>query len=251
MTFGLWDHWAEGHEFLDDVNRAADANKLTVFAVGGNHENWDHWEWYCANMPTSHRFAMVRRRVLLSPKVNYWKWAGKQFRIAGGAVSVDKEDRLQRERGGYTDWTGRKIHGSGPHTQWWPGEQLTDDEEALVKSWGKTDYLFTHDCSDFTNFTNRLKPDQDSVLHRQRIDRVLAAVKPEMHFHGHMHDKYEWKNKRSHGLRETAFGRDESEWNGHSTWTYGLECNWDKWSWGVLDVEKSEFTWGPHVKIPE
>src|SRR5687767_7584478 len=82
--FGLWTHFADGHEFLDEVNEAARVNNLNVYAVGGNHENWDHWNWYVENHPTSKGFAMVRRRVLLAPKAHKWEWAGKTFFAAGG-----------------------------------------------------------------------------------------------------------------------------------------------------------------------
>jgi len=253
--FGLWDHLAEGHEFLDAAQSYADANQLSVYAVGGNHENWDHWNWYIKHMPTHKGFAMVRRRVLLIPKVHSWTWAKQTFVVAGGAVSVDREERLERETGrtkmgapAYNPFNGRPYRATGLRTQWWPDEQLTDADVATVDKMNvKADYLFTHDCSDFTNFHTRLKPDIDSQHHRQRIDKVIAAVKPDFHFHGHMHTKYEWKNTRSHGLRESSFGNDETDWNGHATATYGLECNSDKWSWGVLDTDNRQFTWGPHV----
>lgn len=230
--FGLWTHFADGHEFLDEVNEAARINNLTVFAIGGNHENWDHWNWICENMPTSKGFAMVRRRVLLAPKTHRWTWAGKDFISAGGAVSIDKAERLRVESGGthyIPEWNMRGEYGkgTGPLTQWWPNEQLLDADVDELKKWGNADYLITHDCSNYTPWGKRLKPDLDSQIHRQRIDELLKSVQPDMHFHGHMHEQYDWVN----------------DYSGGGARTIGLEAFQDFNSWGVLEVEQNRWYW--------
>lgn len=96
---GLWTHLHDGHIFLDAVQREAEDNNLSVFFIGGNHENWDHWEWFMANMPKARGWAYIRSRILIAPKVHTWKWADKQFVSAGGAVSVDRDHRLKMEAG--------------------------------------------------------------------------------------------------------------------------------------------------------
>lgn len=248
--FGLWTHFADGQEFLDRVQATAEGNGLTVFAVGGNHENWDHWEWFVENMPTHKGFAMVRRRVLLAPKIHEFNLSGRKWAVAGGAVSIDKDARLERERGGIDSWSGRSFRGTGARTQYWPNETLTDKQVIHIEQrFDKADILLTHDCSDFTHFQGRLKPDADSQRHRQKIDRVIAAVKPEVHFHGHMHTKYEWDNVQSHGYKPFS----DDEWKGHSTKTYGLEANpgamWSSGNkvmsdwWGILDTDTLEFAY--------
>jgi Icc-related predicted phosphoesterase len=241
--FGLWTHMADGQLFLDEVQEAARINNLSVYAIGGNHENWDHWNWIVDNFPTGKGFAMARSRVLLAPKAHRWTWAGKEFIGAGGAVSVDREHRLAQERGGdyfNKEW-GMMVNmpkkGSGPRTRWWPNEQLTDEDVALIETWGKADYLFSHDCSNVTEFKSRLKPDIDSQVHRNRIDKVLASVQPKMHFHGHMHEQYDWVNTRVHGFY------DPFEPGAIGTRTIGLEAFQDFNSWGVLEVETGEWYW--------
>lgn len=223
--FGLWTHFADGHEFLDEVQELARINKTNVFAIGGNHENWDHWNWYVENNPTHKGFAMVRRRILLAPKAHAWTWANKRFVGAGGAVSIDKDSRLHQER--------------KPKTLWWPNEQLTQDDVAKISTFGTADFLFTHDCSNNTPFKHRLKPDHDSQIHRQRIDDVLRSVKPKFHFHGHMHEQYDWVNEHTYGY--SAF--DNEPWTGPSTRTIGLEAFQDFNSWGVLDVNTETWYW--------
>lgn len=250
--FGLWTHFADGQEFLDTVQATAEGNNLTVFAVGGNHENWDHWEWFVNNLPTHKGMAMVRRRVLLAPKVHEFRLAGRQFVVAGGAVSIDKASRLLTERGGIDLQTFRRIQGTGPKTMWWPNETLTDEDVQTVKNmrFPKSDHahvLLTHDCSNFTHFQHRLKPDADSEMHRHKIDDVIRAVKPEVHFHGHMHTRYEWENSLSHG--DSAFLNEP--WDGPVTKTYGLECNPNAQAesgggntgdwWGILETDDLSF----------
>lgn len=233
--FGLWTHVADGHQFLDDINCAAEANNLTIFAVGGNHENWDHWNWFVENMPTHKGFAMVRRRVLLAPKAHHFKMFDKQFVVAGGAVSIDKQWRVDRERG-YDQYSGVQSSGTGPRTLWWPNEELTDDDvRNITNNFPKADILLTHDCSNYTQFKNRLKPDADSERHRRRIDEVIRAVQPGVHFHGHMHEKYEWNNT----LGTDAFGGEPVV----NVRTYGMECNGDYNAWGIYDTDTGEFAY--------
>jgi hypothetical protein len=192
-------------------------------------------------MPTHKGFGMVRRRILLAPKAHQWSWAGKKFIGAGGAVSVDKHYRLAKERGDkevLASYGELRSSASGPKTLYWPNEQLTDEDVYAIKSFGEADFLFTHDCSDYTPFKGRLKPDIDSQMHRKRIDTVLAATTPKFHFHGHMHTKYDWENPYPHGY--TPFDED---YDGRVTRTIGLEAFTDFNSWGVLDVEDEQWFW--------
>jgi predicted phosphodiesterase len=205
--FGLWDHLEDGVRFLDQLNEAARKEGVKIYAVGGNHENWDRWDWYVENNPKSyHGFAYLRSHVLLAPRVHYWGWEGKKFLMVAGAVSVDKQFRR-------------------PGHSWWANEATTDEHVAKVND-VKVDYLFTHDCSNRTPFRGRMKPDLDSQYNRQQIDRVLAKARPEMHFHGHMHTRYVWENMVT-----------DLDW----TKTIGLDMDgtWD--AWGILNIETGEF----------
>jgi Icc-related predicted phosphoesterase len=223
--FGLWDHFEEGVRFLDAINEYLRRDGIKLYAVGGNHENWLRWNWYVANNPaTDEGFSMLRSHVYLVPRTLHWSWFGRTFAAAGGAVSIDRAWRLERER----------ESGLGPNTLFWWDEQLLDsDVDAFEEK--KVDYLFTHDCSNSTPFRDRLKPDMESQVHRQRIDEILKKSAPEMHFHGHMHTKYDWMN-----LQNTIVGPKYIQ-------TYGLECNGMYWNWGVLDVDAETFEFTPAV----
>lgn len=215
--FGLWDHLARGITFLDDLNEILRKYGRKIYALGGNHECWDHWNWYVENMPKDkYGFAIIRSHIMLAPRVHRFKWDGKQMLMVAGAASIDKGTRLMEER-------------AGSPKQWWWQEQITDEEVDSIPS-AKVDYLFTHDCSNMTPFDMQLIPDFDSQIHRQKIDRVLKRAMPDMHFHGHMHKKYDWMNRLS---------------GDHYCQTYGLTCN--DWSnaWGILDLETNVFKFQP------
>lgn len=206
--FGLWTHDKSGITYLDGLNEVCRKNGVTFYALGGNHENWDHWNWHLSNGPKDYYgFTYLRSHIRIAPRVHYFNWEGKLMLMVAGAVSVDRH--LRRMDG----------------TEWWPQEALTDEELELVKSI-KVDYLFTHDCSDKTPWHGRLKPDLDSKANRQRIDRVLHRSTPAMHFHGHMHAKYAWENL----VADNVY-----------TKTIGLDMNGEWYSWGTLDTETGEF----------
>jgi len=231
--FGLWTHAFDGQVFLDEVQRLAAEAQLTVHAIGGNHENWDHWEWAVNNYPTSNGWGMVRSRIALAPRVHHWTWNHKKFVSAGGAVSVDKEWRLQKEAGKFVDITGQRHKATGPRTLYWPNEEFTDNDVHKIRMLGKkADYLITHDCSNNTPWQARLKNDPDSERHRRRIDEVIRLTNPGLHFHGHMHTKYDWINF-------------AGETNGKPIYvqTYGLENDQEFWSYGILDTDTDEFIW--------
>lgn len=217
--FGLWPGH-DGVRYLDEVNRIAHDFNIHVFALPGNHEDHDQWDkWMNFGLPTASGFTYVRDRLLLSPKVHNWKWGGRRFFICGGAVSIDKKWRTEG-------------------VSWWAGEQFDENNLASVLKYrgASIDYLFTHDCSDYTPWKNRLKPDLDSQRNRNRIDQAINHLKPRMHFHGHMHERYDWVNTKSHGKFETPWGVSEDDWNGAETQTYGLQCDYEDDSWLILDT---------------
>lgn len=230
--FGLWPGMG-GIVFLDEVNRLANNHKVNIWALPGNHEDHDQWNWWMKkpNNVKLHGFVAVRSRVWLSPKVNFFKWEDKRFGIVGGAVSIDKMFRREGQ-------------------SWWPNEVLSEKEQASVFAYAgpKLDYLLTHDASDHTDWGFRLVPDPDSQAHRKVMDRVINHLEPKLHFHGHMHRKYDWVNTVSHGMRNTAFGYNEEQWNGASTHTYGLDCDGELNSWGILDTADDSFVWGGDIR---
>jgi hypothetical protein len=204
--FGLWPG-ERGVTFLDDINEKLRLHGRKLYAIAGNHD-W-HPMW---NMLTAHAakdqygFAFARSHVLLAPRIHRWSWAARSFQSVAGAVSIDRDSRV----------LGR---------DWWLEEQITDWEIATLARLD-TDFMFTHDCSNRTPWGFQLIPDHQSQIHRQRIDQALSIVQPRMHFHGHMHKKFDWMNRVS-----------DDGW----VQTYGLTCNGYKDSVGLLDLATREF----------
>lgn len=223
--FGIWNGYG-GIEFLDAVNTSARENDVHVLALLGNHEDYDIANWHLNNPKavTSKGFVYLRSHVLLAPKVHYWKWDNKRFFIAGGAVSIDRQWRI----------TGQS---------WWADEELSESElDSVLKYSGEQiDYLFTHDASDNTPWGFDLVPDPQSKIHRQKIDKVIAHLKPRMQFHGHMHRKFHWLNSQSHGF----YSPDER--GAVVTETFGLDCDNEINSWVLLDTEKDRVYWPEQV----
>ena len=219
--FGLWDHTAKGVAYLDDLNLILAHHGRHVYALGGNHENWDHWNWYLEHMPKDKDgFAILRSHIRLAPRVHRVKWDEKQFLFVAGAASIDKTERLIHMRSS-----------ANPVATWWPQEQLTDDEVDRVSTM-PANYMFSHDCSNHTPWRRQLIPDFDSQIHRQKIDTILKKVKPNFHWHGHMHQKFDWQN-RVDGDRYVQ--------------TYGLDADAAPNSYGILDTEADVFKYYPQL----
>lgn len=192
--FGIWDHHPSGVKFLDQLDDNAARRGVRWIFLPGNHENYDRLEEYSSRSDhvgsqfrTKENFVAIRENVLYTQKVNLWEWEGQTFKAVGGAVSIDKMYRK-------------------PGTSWWHQEQLTEAELEYAINLGEADFLFTHDCPTYAPFGGRLKPDLDSVAHRQKIDKVVDATNAKVHFHGHMHSFYDYQN-----------------YAGGKIW--GLECN--------------------------
>lgn len=201
--FGMWPG-VGGIQFLDDLNRMAHHNNIDVYALIGNHDDHTQWEWWIdGGVKDASGFTYVRDRVKIAPKVHMWKWGGKKhskrFAIAGGAISIDRQWRTEG-------------------LSYWSDEAFGDKHLNSVLSYGgpKIDYLLTHDCSDMSPHGFALKVDYESQQNRLRIDKAINHLKPRMHFHGHMHRKYDWING--------------------ETRTYGLDCNSEANSWVLLDT---------------
>lgn len=212
-----------GIVFLDEINRHANNHKVNIWAIPGNHEDHDQWDWWFDKPGIKrdmwHGFAPVRSHVWISPKVNTFVLGRKRWMVMGGAVSIDRRWRREGE-------------------SWWPNETFSEKNLASVLAYnGKPiDYVLSHDCSNRTPWGFQLVPDPLSQENRERIDRALDHIQPKVHFHGHMHHKYDWMN---------PVGRDYL----NPVWvqTYGLDCDGEIDSWGILDTSDDSFQWGSRI----
>lgn len=229
---GLFPAFQGYAEWLDTIQRRSEKANIQNFWIRGNHDDPDEWEYHC-RFPNRTGWGQIRSRIMLAPRVHYFKHNGVKFLGVGGAVSIDKQWRLQNEK--------------KPNTLWWPDE-IISEEDILKVDDRHIDVLITHECSNRTPWQGRLKPDLESQMNRQRLDRILTLATPDWHFHGHMHTQYEWMNRViSHDVNT---GTDKASW----TKTIGLECNpdamWQQganynntYNWGIFDTNTKTWRW--------
>src|SRR5690606_34846074 len=199
--------------FLDGLNSRLMSNGQMLYAVPGNHDNHVVWMEMLKSGLHDYRTggAYARTNIVLLPRTGQFVLEGLSFAVAGGAVSIDRDSR---EEG----------------VDWWPEEMLTDAEVENFPA-GHVDVLVSHDCSDKTPWGFQLVPDRLSMVHRHKMDTILDKTAPDLHFHGHMHKRFDWQRPTSR--------------NGEPHWTqvYGLDCNGRQWSAGILNPQNKEFSW--------
>jgi predicted phosphodiesterase len=199
-----------GRNNTGQINEILKQDGVCLYAIAGNHEDHPLWNRlvHKYELPGIPAYSYISSNIALFKRTVTFKLDGKTFGIAAGAASVDRQ------------WRKAGV-------DWFPEEQLTDAEvEAFPE--GHVDYLFTHDCSNATPWGFNIIVDPDSEIHRRKIDTILKKTTPKMHFHGHMHRRYEWVNRTG--------GNDWTD-------TYGLDCNGSKWNMLVLDTDTDSVQW--------
>jgi calcineurin-like phosphoesterase family protein len=219
---GLFPAFYDTTESADIVNEVARGLDVMCHWIRGNHDSTDAWEFFIKTFPDGKGRGLYRSNIRLYPRVKYFKAFGLQWLEVGGAISIDKIYRLSDEKK------------TGHRTQYWDDEAISGADLRLVDD-RKVDVLLTHDCSNKTPFGQRIKDDPDSEQNRMKVDKILNRSRPDFHFHGHMHEKYDWGNYMVHQMN-------------HETRTIGLECNPGVWNpdpnnWVIFDTETKEVEW--------
>jgi predicted phosphodiesterase len=173
--YGIWPG-REGENYRADVSFALDQADAELWFVDGNHE----WFPYLLLDRAPERDG----RVLISPgqyhlpRGHRWTWHERTWLACGGGVSLDRAARTQ----------GR---------DWWPQEEITDEQEAAMIAGGHADVIAAHDWPSGVVHTFPDRPswwDQRDVdrseRHEERIQRIVDAVQPAHYLHGHLHRAY-------------------------------------------------------------
>lgn len=210
--FGYWVDNEFTEEFLSTVSREAGEWGIDLYFLDGNHE--DHTR--IAALDQTRPAALPDHPgITYLPRGARWSWWGKTFMAVGGAPSVDKHHRVE----------GR---------DWWPGEELTDEQVQHCTREGRVDVVLAHDCptgvdiprvGDGIAFTpSTWWPDEAirrSNAHRERMARIADAVSPAMWVHGHYH---------------VAYARQRGP-----TAVRGLDCNGSNWADHTLTLTREYF----------
>jgi Calcineurin-like phosphoesterase len=210
--FGIWPG-TEGRRYLDSVSAAADLVNAELWFADGNHEDFAQLGQLDEDNTVADGRVAVRRNVYHLPRGHRWEWHGRTWLACGGGVSLDKAARTEG-------------------IDWWPQEEITSAQEAAVIAGGHADVMVCHDCPsgvphDFPRPPSWWAPADlaRNDAHRERLQRIVAAVRPGQLMHGHLHRAYQ---------RSCDFGYGPVE-------VTGLAADGSLRNFAVLDIES--LTW--------
>ncbi|HWB35685.1 MAG TPA: metallophosphoesterase [Rugosimonospora sp.] len=165
--------------YLEAQEKILAETDTPLIFVDGNHE--DHPK--LAKWPIRpNGLRQLRNHIWHTPRGFRWEWEGVRFLACGGAYSVDRRWRV-------------------PGVSWWREEEITDDDVAACGT-EPVDVLLAHDCPagvvipgiDERDPATAPFPWVELVRageHRQRLQRIVDAVRPRWIWHGHYHRKYQ------------------------------------------------------------
>lgn len=146
-----------------------------LYVVRGNHDDPEYFK------KTNHPFGY--KNITLLQDYSELNLLEKNILLVGGAVSVDREDRLERQR-------------RGKSPSYWTDEVFKLDPEFQYK---KYDLVVTHTrpaiCGHFKAFSNinsyliddpKLK--DDLIEESQKLDVLYENTKPPFWVYGHFHE---------------------------------------------------------------
>lgn len=221
--FGAWEHVPSGAKYFNDVEKHAARRGVTVYWLDGNHDKTSLVLEKYSDTKDEEGFLACRPHVRYAPRGHCWTWAGKKFIAIGGAYSVDKDYRLwlEEQRG-------------GPGTQWFPEEEMTDDElrNIIVNTTNTVDIMLTHDKPRMSNPGWNRKDLEECWPNQNRIQEAVEALKPHLVAHGHLHHRYDDTITTAHGKTQ-VLGLDADPWTAGRFY-------WVENSWEVLEIGEGE-----------
>lgn len=162
-------------DYLTELNDFLGERQQILMFIDGNHENFD---WLEAQPVAEDGVRRLTERIWHLPRGFRWEWSGRRFLALGGAISIDRPQRV-------------------PGNSWWSQEAITDTQATEAVQGGLTDILLTHDCPAGVCIPDL--PDEASIggpellaaqQHRHKLYRVVASVHPRYLWHGHYHVNY-------------------------------------------------------------
>lgn len=218
--FGAWEHTADGVEYFDDVSRYAEQRGVTVYFLGGNHDNERLVMEMYGDVRDEEGFVRVRKNLYMAPRGHVWEWGGTRFIALGGAYSVDKEWRLQLERVDQFKAERRaarvgEVPADKSGTLWFPEEEMTDAQfmeimDRVTENWGTVDVVLSHDKPRGSNPPWSRKDLPECLPNQNRLQHALVELRAKRLYHGHLHFPY----------TDRIPTRD-----GQYAWVFGLDCD--------------------------
>lgn len=197
--FGYWEHTYDGVEYLNNVERYCKKSDIPIYFLDGNHDKTSLL-LRLYHEQDAEGFIRVRDHVMYSPRGHRWVWDGLAFVSFGGAYSVDKGWRLEKERekalkimkkNSYRPTT-RQLSEDTSGTLWFPEEEMTDaDMDAfLMEDSSPVDIMLAHDKPRAANPEWNRKDLMECWPNQDRLQRAIKTLKPKLFLHGHLHYQY-------------------------------------------------------------
>jgi predicted phosphodiesterase len=199
--FGYWEHWADGIQFLDSLNKSAATAGVTWVFIDGNHDKTSLLlEQYSSR--DADGMLVVRDNIRYAQRGHRWSWAGTRFIALGGAYSVDKSSRLEDEaelrqkadkRESYRRAAGRPPKPPRDYVGhlWFPEEEMSDEDLAgFLTDTSAVDVLVAHDKPRASHPPIELKTDPACSANQDRIQAAAKILQPQLLLHGHLHVRY-------------------------------------------------------------
>ncbi|WP_139005462.1 metallophosphoesterase [Arthrobacter crystallopoietes] len=166
----LWPGRDKG-KFDRRLQQRLELRDMKFVFVDGNHDN--HHELRLLPLDDD-GLAPLRPHIRYLPRGARFKYAGLTIAGLGGAYSIDQEWRTAGK-------------------DWWPEEDVTDDDVDRLIAGGPADVLIMHDVP----YGIRVKSDLDlppkireaSQVTRTRLRRAVDALTPASVFAGHWHQR--------------------------------------------------------------
>lgn len=235
--FGYWEHTPEGVKFLQRVDLNANLCNIPVYFLDGNHDKTSLLleKYNVVDDGDAEGFLMVREYVRYARRGLSWVWDDVEFIALGGAYSVDKESRLEREAK-----TGK------PESLWFPEEEMTDEEldEILEERMTRpVDVILAHDMPFGSSPGWNRKHFDECLPNQRRLQRAVQVLRPTLYLHGHLHHRYTSQaayhvEKADGGYMDycRVEGLDCNT-NDQQNYLLGLPTAGGEASWYVLDTE--------------
>lgn len=154
--------------YLDDLLKQ---HKIKLYFIEGNHEDFD---WLSTLKKDSLGLGVVTERIKHIPRLSQYKIGSQTFTFIGGGVSVDQDSRRQG-------------------VDWWPAEEIDDNQLKLALRLSQTDVLISHDGPStaqlYLPHSHYFDPDliYKSNQHRERLEEIRHHIQPKYLVFGHYH----------------------------------------------------------------
>lgn len=193
--FGAWEHNHSGVEYFDQLEITCRRYDVTLYWLDGNHDKWSDTMARYGDHLDDEGFVICRPNVRYSPRGHRFTWDKVMFMTLGGAYSVDKQWRLDREMIERRRRLNRARYGASfidpAETEWFSEEELTDEQVMdATASLEPVDVLLTHDKPARSDPRWNRKDFQECLPNQLRIQQVIADLNPKLIVHGHLHHRY-------------------------------------------------------------